>query len=361
MTKEQKNTRLKILLVLFFLTILGAVMVFLIPAVIRSRKVDVSLIVRLRHPYAEKVEIYHNFDGKIKVEKMEKKNDYVYTYEGYKPEGDYQFNILATTNQDHERLEWVASEKGIYAGNVNLNGTTLNEYYLNHVNKYNGVGFNLSLVDTTVKYKEDNQIEIDDRIPSEMVRIKKYVQYETPPEGFTHAMPWLQALFTGENNDTAKIEVDYVRLYQVFKNGEEEILLANEYNYGTSSTFAFSNGRLYKRYPFFFDEKKFKNPMIITTNREGYFSFYPHQYKEWVWHWWGSKRSWVSPKAEYLKVEARIKITGTAVVQAGLDFWTGAETAYSGLDVNNTEAGASDIYFSSPDWQIINFSTKKND
>ncbi len=352
-----RHPKLKILLALLFLTIAGSVLVFAIPAVIRGQKVDVSIMVRMPHPYSDKVELYHNFDGQTKVVEMEKKNNYVFEYEGFENEGNHQFNILATTNKDHERYEWIGSEKGIYANSVTMNDNRLGESFLSNTNDFNGVGFNLNLVDSTVSHVAGESLKIDERVPAEMAITRHYVKHQLPPEGFSHAIPWMQALYTGENNDTAKIEVDYLKLYAVDERGED-VLLVDEYFYPVSSTMVFDKGRLFKRYPYFFDEKKYNFPMRVNTGSKGVITFYPHEYKQWVYHWWGSKRKPINDSTKYLRLEAMVKITGKAVVQAGIDFWRGENYAYDGLNANNIEAGASDLYFPSDQWQIISFTTK---
>jgi len=49
-------------------------------------------------------------------------------------------------------------------------------------------------------------------------------------------------------------------------------------------------------------------------------------------------------------VKARVKVSPGALLQVGMDYWRTPTIAY-GLGGNNHEAGASNWYFASPQWQ----------
>lgn len=77
-----------------------------------------------------------------------------------------------------------------------------------------------------------------------------------------------------------------------------------------------------------------------------------------MFHWWAADRKIIA-NYDYLSVEAKVKITGKACVQVALDYWKG-DLPYAGLDVNNKEAGVSDVIFENAlnDWEVIIFSTE---
>jgi hypothetical protein len=54
-------------------------------------------------------------------------------------------------------------------------------------------------------------------------------------------------------------------------------------------------------------------------------------------------------------VKIRIRVSQGALVQVGFDYWRNSSVGY-GNGGNNHEAGASDWYFASPEWQEATFS-----
>jgi hypothetical protein len=76
-----------------------------------------------------------------------------------------------------------------------------------------------------------------------------------------------------------------------------------------------------------------------------------------VWHFWSpSPRSALpSGNLEGCTVKARVKISPGALLQMGMDYWRTPTIAY-GPGGNNHEAGASNWYFPSDQWQEATFS-----
>jgi hypothetical protein len=54
-------------------------------------------------------------------------------------------------------------------------------------------------------------------------------------------------------------------------------------------------------------------------------------------------------------IEVRCRITGSALIQLGIDYWKDTTVEWKGYNVNNTEAGVSDWYFNSNEWATLNF------
>jgi hypothetical protein len=75
-----------------------------------------------------------------------------------------------------------------------------------------------------------------------------------------------------------------------------------------------------------------------------------------IWHFWGpSPRALLPPGAlEGCTVKARVKISPGALLQVGFDYWRNSTAGY-GAGGNNHEAGVSNWYFPSPQWQEATF------
>jgi hypothetical protein len=115
------------------------------------------------------------------------------------------------------------------------------------------------------------------------------------------------------------------------------------------------HGGLYQRQPWFATDAHTPLPLafdptdhsvILTVGRQ------PDR----VWHFWSpSPRSTLAHgKLEGCTVQARVKISAGALLQMGMDYWRSATVPY-GAGGNNHEAGASDWYFPSPQWQEATF------
>jgi hypothetical protein len=75
-----------------------------------------------------------------------------------------------------------------------------------------------------------------------------------------------------------------------------------------------------------------------------------------VWHFWSSSPRAVLPEGEFegCTATARIKISPGALLQIGFDYWRSPTVPY-GTGGNNHEAGASNWYFPSDQWQEAMF------
>lgn len=75
-----------------------------------------------------------------------------------------------------------------------------------------------------------------------------------------------------------------------------------------------------------------------------------------VWHFWAASPRVTLPPGhlEGCTVIVRARISAGAVLQVGMDYWRNSTVGY-GPGGNNHEAGASDWYFPSPDWQEATF------
>lgn len=159
-------------------------------------------------------------------------------------------------------------------------------------------------------------------------------------------MGWLQAIDINGSGEKSKVEVDWMRVYA--SSDTDSILFVDEFDLHLSGMDDYG---LYLREPWFEGDKQDSMPYALQN---GSLIVEPSLYPENVFHWWNTSRSIVPQNTERIWYQARIRITGGAGVQAGIDYWKDLSSGYNGLDVNNTEAGVSDWYGSSTDgWQII--------
>jgi hypothetical protein len=75
-----------------------------------------------------------------------------------------------------------------------------------------------------------------------------------------------------------------------------------------------------------------------------------------VWHFWSRSPRAALPfgKLEGCTVQARVLISPGALLQVGMDYWRSPTIPY-GPGGNNHEAGASNWYFPSTQWQEATF------
>jgi hypothetical protein len=75
-----------------------------------------------------------------------------------------------------------------------------------------------------------------------------------------------------------------------------------------------------------------------------------------AWHFWSPSPRAALPlgRLDGCTVRARVRISAGALLQVGMDYWRSPTIPY-GTGGNNHEAGVSDWYFPSPDWQEASF------
>jgi len=187
----------------------------------------------------------------------------------------------------------------------------------------------------------------DSNIPSEVAHKKGYIKYLTPPNNFKSVVGWITAIHDRSNTQQSYIEIDYIRLYARV-NGTDVLLKSDEYNDNQAE------GGLFKRDPWFGDNDNLPIPYEFS-NAENLLlrtSTKPDN----VWHVWNKgTRVDVPANTERCWLEVRYKITGSALIQIGIDFWKDATCSYGGYNVNNTEAGVSDWYYEKDNWHVITF------
>jgi len=239
---------------------------------------------------------------------------------------------------------------GLKFGMIYINNQLLNNAYTVE-NGYN-TGLNIA-----VKINDDKTIEpykmtsnkylyVNDRIPVEVHHRYPFLDTTLPRPNHIRISGWMQALTDNYIIGDSKIEVDYIRVYGR-RGNDSALLVSHEYDSYDPN----EDGGLYLRYPFFpagFDQH---TPMPGTV-KDGILTFNPSDVRDKVWHWWSH---WHNTPTTFdydsYKMVSRLRITGHAVVQGGIDFRDAAEKTY--------ELGVSDWHFENGgEWQEVVFDTR---
>jgi hypothetical protein len=114
-------------------------------------------------------------------------------------------------------------------------------------------------------------------------------------------------------------------------------------------------GGLYQRYPWFASDRHEPIPLSYSQPDRAVL-LNVGQRADRVWHFWSPSPRATLPegKLEGCTVRVRVKISPGALLQIGMDYWRSATVPY-GPGGNNHEAGASNWYFPSPEWQEATF------
>lgn len=183
--------------------------------------------------------------------------------------------------------------------------------------------------------------------PVESVHQNAYYSLPTPPSGFTVAVGWMQAIDIDGEGTPSKVEVDWMKLHATV-NSKDTVLYEDNFDLQTE---AMSWYGLYSRNPWFAGDRI--APMSFNVEN-GVLIMEPHFNSNRVYHWWNTNRALVPAGATRIWFESSVRITGAAGVQAGIDYWRDSVAQPAGLNVNNTEAGASEwIGNSTANWQIL--------
>jgi IPT/TIG domain len=189
----------------------------------------------------------------------------------------------------------------------------------------------------------------DPRIPDEVGYKSGYVNPVPRPSGFTSARLWGIAIADARvpGHESAQVEIAWTQL-SCRVDGKDVIL-----NDDPSTV----NGGLYLRNPWF-GGHDYHEPLPTTYDLPRHaVVLHVGQRTDRVWHFWSPSPRAPLPSGhlEGCTAEARVKISPGALLQMGFDYWR-SPTAIYGPGGNNHEAGASNWYFPSDQWQEATFS-----
>jgi hypothetical protein len=184
----------------------------------------------------------------------------------------------------------------------------------------------------------------DPRIPSEVKFVAGYVNPVPRPPDFKSALLWGIAIADTRVSgyESAVVEIASTQL-SCRVDGKDIVL-----NDDRGS----ERGGLYQRYPWFATDQHEPMPLTYSGKPNDAVVLKVGQRVDRVWHFWSSspRANVPSGKLEGCTVKARVRISRGALLQMGMDYWRSSTVPY-GAGGNNHEAGASDWYFPSPEWQ----------
>jgi hypothetical protein len=187
----------------------------------------------------------------------------------------------------------------------------------------------------------------DPRIPEEVSYKAGYVNPMPRPVGFESARLWGIAIADTRvpGSESALVEVAWTRL-SCRVDGREVVL---------NDDGGQVRGGLYRRQPWFGTDAHDPMPLAFDSKSHAVV-LRVGQRTDRVWHFWSpSPRAALPPgKLEGCAVRARVRISAGALLQIGMDYWRSTTIPY-GAEGNNHEAGASNWYFPSPQWQEVSF------
>jgi hypothetical protein len=187
----------------------------------------------------------------------------------------------------------------------------------------------------------------DPRVPDEVSYKAGYVSPIPPPHGFKSIMLWGIAIadkrFPG--HESAEVEIASTRL-TCRVDGKDVVLNDDKGNV---------RGGLYRRDPWFGTDQHDPMPMTHDAANQAVM-LSVGQRPDRVWHFWSASPRAALPSGNFegCTVKARVRISAGALLQIGMDYWRTPTIAY-GPGGNNHEAGASNWYFPSDQWQEATF------
>jgi IPT/TIG domain len=190
-------------------------------------------------------------------------------------------------------------------------------------------------------------ISNDPRVPDEVSYKAGYVNTPSTPEDFHSAMLWGIAIADTrvQHYESAQVEIAWTQL-SCRVNGNDVVLNDDRGNV---------RGGLYRRTPWFGSDQH--DPMPLAYDHPNHAVVLEvGRRSDRVWHFWSaSPRAALPPGTlEGCTVKARVKISPGALLQMGMDYWRNPTVLY-GPGGNNHEAGASNWYFPSDQWQEATF------
>ena len=188
----------------------------------------------------------------------------------------------------------------------------------------------------------------DPRIPDEVSYKAGYVNPVPRPSDFSSARLWGIALADTRvpSHESAQVEIAWTQL-SCRVDGKDVVL--NEDN-------GRINGGLYVRHPWF-GGHDYHEPMPVIYDLHDHAAVLRvGERTDRIWHFWSPSPRAALPSGhlEGCTAKARVKISDGALLQMGFDYWR-STTAIYGPGGNNHEAGASNWYLPSADWQEAAF------
>lgn len=194
--------------------------------------------------------------------------------------------------------------------------------------------------------------QIDSRVPAEVKCKSGFVNPVPKPTEFVSAMLWGIAIVDTRVPGSKKAQVEIAETRLACRvDGREVVQNDDRGNV---------RGGLFRRDPWFGNDAR--DPMPVSYSDHHHVAILRvAERPDRVWHFWAASPRATLPSGhlESCTVIVRARISSGALLQVGMDYWRDATVGY-GAGGNNHEAGASDWYFPSPDWQDATFTDAPN-
>jgi hypothetical protein len=184
-------------------------------------------------------------------------------------------------------------------------------------------------------------------VPDEVRYKTGYINPVRKPADFTSAMLWGIAIADTRAAEYQKATMEIARTQLSCRVDGKDFVLNDDR--------AAVRGGLYRRVPWFGSDAHGPMPLAYTEDHAAVI-LRVGQNPGRVWHFWSASARAALPHGylEGCTVRAQVKISRGALLQMGMDYWRNPSVAY-GAGGNNHEAGASNWYFPSKDWQEATF------
>jgi hypothetical protein len=176
------------------------------------------------------------------------------------------------------------------------------------------------------------------QVPPEVRHKKSYLAFWRAPYGFPGATPWLNVLHDTRGTGESKVEIDYIRLWARI-GGVSRVMASNEYNNDSVG------GELRLRYDWFKGTPEHMPREVVN----GVLILRPGTRSGRVWHPYlaALPRANIA-SADSVWTEVRLRISGPALVQVGLDYWQHLDQ-----NIRNEEAAATDWICAPGAWHTV--------
>jgi hypothetical protein len=189
------------------------------------------------------------------------------------------------------------------------------------------------------------------RVPPEVKFKSGYVNSFPKPPDFTSVMLWGIAIADTRVSGFEKAQVEIMETRLSCRVDGKDVILNDDRGK--------VRGGLYRRIPWFGTDAHMALPLAYSHDERAA-ALRVGEQPDRVWHFWTASPRMMLPPGhlEGCTVKVHARISSGALLQVGMDYWRNSTVGY-GAGGNNHEAGASDWYFPSSDWQEATFTDVK--
>lgn len=183
--------------------------------------------------------------------------------------------------------------------------------------------------------------------PHGAIWTEETIHWQRPPRGYTALVGWINVATAVPCADEAlappTVEIRTIKIIETNRRGKEKIV--QELRGNDSEHFT---GRLFPRVPHWFGETEGHLEIDIRTQHDDSLALDLSRVPLRVYHAWTEPRIPMRRSRSY-SIEVEAKISSTARLQLGLDYWRDTHSDYNGWDPacvysNNCEALVSDWF-----------------